>query len=135
MDQAKLEKYANWLVQNKDKKGTPEFDTVAKAYKEGRSMMSGVPQAPSGPRDASSALTDPEWAKKGRTLYKESNAQDFQGSDEEAAKWLNNYLYDFNYRLAGVGADNARGTLDTAGVANRTQRRSKYGAKRPKAKK
>jgi len=28
-----------------------------------------------------------------------------------------------------------RGTLDTAGVANRTQRRSKYGAKRPKAKK
>ena len=25
-----------------------------------------------------------------------------------------------------------RGTLDTAGVANRTQRRSKYGAKRPK---
>ena len=28
-----------------------------------------------------------------------------------------------------------RGTLDNAGVANRTQRRSKYGAKRPKAKK
>ena len=28
-----------------------------------------------------------------------------------------------------------RGTLDTAGVANRLQRRSKYGAKRPKAKK
>ena len=26
-----------------------------------------------------------------------------------------------------------RGTLDTAGVAGRTQRRSKYGAKRPKA--
>ena len=26
-------------------------------------------------------------------------------------------------------------TLDTAGVASRTQRRSKYGAKRPKAKK
>ena len=31
--------------------------------------------------------------------------------------------------------DLVRGTLDTAGVANRTQRRSKYGAKRPKAKK
>ena len=28
-----------------------------------------------------------------------------------------------------------RGTLDTAGVANRKQARSKYGAKRPKAKK
>ena len=28
-----------------------------------------------------------------------------------------------------------RGTLDTAGVANRKQARSKYGAKRPKDKK
>ena len=33
------------------------------------------------------------------------------------------------------GVHIVRGTLDTAGVANRTQRRSKYGAKRPKAKK
>ncbi len=31
------------------------------------------------------------------------------------------------------GVHIVRGTLDTAGVANRTQRRSKYGAKRPKA--
>ena len=36
---------------------------------------------------------------------------------------------------AGVRYHIVRGTLDTAGVANRTQRRSKYGAKRPKAKK
>ena len=35
----------------------------------------------------------------------------------------------------GVRYHIVRGTLDTAGVANRTQRRSKYGAKRPKAKK
>lgn len=27
------EKYAQWLVDNQDKKGTPEFETVAKAYK------------------------------------------------------------------------------------------------------
>ena len=33
----------------------------------------------------------------------------------------------------GVRYHIVRGTLDTAGVANRTQRRSKYGAKRPKA--
>ena len=37
--------------------------------------------------------------------------------------------------LIGVRYHIVRGTLDTAGVANRTQRRSKYGAKRPKAKK
>ena len=34
--------------------------------------------------------------------------------------------------LPGVRYHIVRGTLDTAGVANRTQSRSKYGAKRPK---
>ena len=34
--------------------------------------------------------------------------------------------------LEGVRYHIVRGTLDTAGVAGRTQRRSKYGAKRPK---
>jgi small subunit ribosomal protein S12 len=34
--------------------------------------------------------------------------------------------------LPGVRYHIVRGTLDTAGVANRLQRRSKYGAKRPK---
>lgn len=35
--------------------------------------------------------------------------------------------------LPGVRYHIVRGTLDTAGVANRTNSRSKYGAKRPKA--
>ena len=35
--------------------------------------------------------------------------------------------------LPGLRYHIVRGTLDTAGVANRLQRRSKYGAKRPKA--
>ena len=35
--------------------------------------------------------------------------------------------------LPGVRYHIVRGTLDTAGVSGRTQRRSKYGAKRPKA--
>ncbi|MBR4893556.1 MAG: 30S ribosomal protein S12 [Clostridia bacterium] len=35
--------------------------------------------------------------------------------------------------LPGVRYHIIRGTLDTAGVANRNQSRSKYGAKRPKA--
>ena len=37
--------------------------------------------------------------------------------------------------LPGVRYHIIRGTLDTQGVANRMQARSKYGAKRPKAKK
>jgi len=31
---ATLDDYATWIVQNKDKKGTPEFDTVAAAWQE-----------------------------------------------------------------------------------------------------
>mgnify|MGYP003182635345 CR=1 FL=1 len=37
-------------------------------------------------------------------------------------------------KIARVRLSNIRGTLDTAGVANRKQSRSKYGAKRPKKK-
>jgi len=37
--------------------------------------------------------------------------------------------------LPGVRYHIVRGALDTAGVNNRKQRRSKYGAKRPKVKK
>jgi small subunit ribosomal protein S12 len=37
--------------------------------------------------------------------------------------------------LPGVRYHIIRGALDTAGVKDRTQRRSKYGAKRPKVKK
>lgn len=29
---ATSEQYAQWIVNNADKKGTPEFDTVAQAY-------------------------------------------------------------------------------------------------------
>ncbi len=33
--------YANWIVANESKKGTPEFDTVAQAYKEAKAEESG----------------------------------------------------------------------------------------------
>ena len=37
-DATRLDKYANWIVQNKDKKGTPDFDKVANAYRTLRSQ-------------------------------------------------------------------------------------------------
>jgi len=40
----RIEKYAEWLVQNKDKQGTPEFSTVAEAYKTMRSEASAPAQ-------------------------------------------------------------------------------------------
>ena len=36
---ASAEKYAAWIVANANKRGTPEFDTVAKAYQEAKALM------------------------------------------------------------------------------------------------
>jgi len=36
-------KYAEWIVDNADKKGTPEFDTVAKAYTEAKRLQTAAP--------------------------------------------------------------------------------------------
>lgn len=117
MDQAKLEKYANWLVQNKDKKGTPEFDTVAKAYKEGRSVAGGASVASQQPPkqvNYQDATDDPTWIKNARTLYKEVNKADPK-DDYEATTFLKDYLYDFNYRLAGSDKVGLRNTFGVAG--------------------
>ena len=43
------------------------------------------------------------------------------------------YIPGIGHNLPGVRYHIIRGTLDTAGVANRMQARSKYGAKKPKA--
>ena len=40
---ATAEQYAQWIVENKDKKGTPEFDTVAKAYQIAKQQATGQP--------------------------------------------------------------------------------------------
>ena len=41
-----MQKYADWLVANQNKKGTPEFDTVANAYKQLRGQQQQQPAAP-----------------------------------------------------------------------------------------
>ena len=40
---ATADEYAAWIVKNSDKKGTPEFDTVAAAYKDAQQSMSAPP--------------------------------------------------------------------------------------------
>jgi hypothetical protein len=42
---AKAEDYANWIVANQDKQGTPDFETVAKAYQEAKAAE-GLQAAP-----------------------------------------------------------------------------------------
>lgn len=52
---ATAEQYAEWLVANENKRGTPDFETVAQAYRALRSQSVSEPQAPAAP--TSSALT------------------------------------------------------------------------------
>jgi hypothetical protein len=54
---ADAEKYANWIVTNKDKKGTPEFETVANAYKQAKSETA-QPQAPKLPLDTNLTFSE-----------------------------------------------------------------------------
>lgn len=60
---ATAEKYAEWIVANKDKKGTPEFDTVAKAYQLAKQETTGEPVASATP----SALDRFNYARKSAT--------------------------------------------------------------------
>jgi hypothetical protein len=55
---ATAEQYAAWLVQNQSKKGTPEFDTVAAAYRSLRSEPVPEPVAPSKERTFGEAAKD-----------------------------------------------------------------------------
>jgi hypothetical protein len=55
---ATAEQYAEWLVQNQSKKGTPDFDTVASAYRSLRASPAPQPAAPSKERTYGEAAKD-----------------------------------------------------------------------------
>ena len=55
---ATAEQYAEWLVQNQDKKGSPDFDTVASAYRSLRTAPAPKPTAPSTERTYGEAAKD-----------------------------------------------------------------------------
>lgn len=51
------QKYAEWIVQNRDKAGTPEFDAVAKAYRESRRQPLTQVDV-NGPQGAAAGMSD-----------------------------------------------------------------------------
>ena len=55
---ATAEQYAQWLVQNQSKKGTPDFDTVASAYRSLRTAPAPEPASPSRERTYGEAVKD-----------------------------------------------------------------------------
>lgn len=55
---ATTDDYAKWIVQNADKKGTPEFQTVAAAYQEAKAQETAAPAAKPAPPKAA---PQPSW--------------------------------------------------------------------------
>ena len=53
---ASPEEYARWIVANQDKKGTPEFETVAKAYQVAKGQPKEQPAAPKKPTILENAM-------------------------------------------------------------------------------
>jgi len=51
---ATADEYAQWIVSNEDKKGTPDFDTVVQAYQEAKAQESSIQQAPQATQAAAS---------------------------------------------------------------------------------
>lgn len=73
MADPRLDAYANWLVQNQDKQGTPEFETVATAYK----GLRGNGQA------APAAQADPYAGKSTDDILKSYHAARMAGADDK----------------------------------------------------
>lgn len=61
---ATADEYAAWIVQNADKKGTPQFEVVARAYQDARSK----PRVISGGARAPDALDNPNMAVEGNSF-------------------------------------------------------------------
>lgn len=57
------EKYAEWIVANQAKKGTPEFETVARAYKAARAASAAAPSAAPEPAPAPKAAEPADWGR------------------------------------------------------------------------
>lgn len=116
---ATADEYAAWIVKNADKKGTPEFDTVAQAYKLSRA---GTQQAASAPvnKDFEAGKAKPAWQ---------------QGLTTGA----NGLLMGFGDELAGgIGAlvDKAKGkpgSLSDNYIANRDTVRGMEAAQRERS--
>lgn len=84
---ATAQEYAQWIVANKDKRGSPDFETVAKAYEaakraEGLPMAEGAPIPTGGPSAPAYTGKDPEMARLQAGGAAPTTAQKVRGAAE-----------------------------------------------------
>ena len=77
MSQQELQSFANWLVNNADKKGTPEFDTVAQAFKTLDSQQTGQQQPAAPQQQQDERYVDPNAS---RGMFAVDRAQTLAGN-------------------------------------------------------
>lgn len=105
---ATADEYAAWIVANASKKGTPEFETVAKAYEvakgEATAATSAAPSAPSAPAPAEGEPMELEITG-GQTVSPEEYAKQYPGARVPETT------------LAGIGGAITRGVAPAAVMA------------------
>jgi len=120
---ATADDYAGWIVKNAAKKGTPEFETVAAAYKEALSEEQAVP-LPAAP-EAAPALSEvpgpraqlPAWAKESPNLYGAAQTtRQMLGPTLEAAGAIGGAIVGAPFGPAGVVGGSALGYGTAAGA-------------------
>lgn len=107
MADPRLDAYANWLVQNKDKQGTPEFETVATAYKSLRG--SSAPTRPQTKAEAADAYVQKEDATAG-TLGQVANGLEYGARSLAQGVPIVGGLYD--EAMAGASTLLGRGSYE-----------------------
>ena len=77
---ASAEKYAAWIVANADKRGTPEFNTVAKAYQEAKARGVQPPKAAPEATKRLQAITAEEKAARERLAQRARELKEYEES-------------------------------------------------------
>ena len=77
---ASAEKYAAWIVANADKRGTPEFNTVAKAYQEAKARGVQPPKATPEANKRLQAITAEEKAARAKFEARQREVAEYEAS-------------------------------------------------------
>lgn len=80
--------YAQWIVSNADKRGTPEFDTVAKAYQLAKAQASAAPAPAAAPASAPFSFGDTATAFAQGLVGTGKSLTDIFGADNPVSAYL-----------------------------------------------
>lgn len=109
---ASAEEYASWIVANPDKRGTPEFETVARAYQLARTSApkQATPEDPTSPKNLLGAAVEPNLSLLSGMVATPiaGLAGIFSGGDADTVRRVSNTL---TYEPKTIGGQNAAAVI------------------------